>query len=88
MTRRMTADLRIAVTPSLRERLEIEAKRRRRSLSNMARVLLEQGLIHSELTPDPTRKEFEILLEQAEVSRLERKGYELESLNGPQPANV
>ena len=77
MTRRLTAQIRIAVPPGLRERLEIEASRRRRSLSSLIRVLLEQALRISEGTPDPIRDEYEIRLNPVEALRLTKRGYEL-----------
>jgi len=82
MTRKMTADLRVAITPELRGRLESEAKRKRRSLSSLARVLLERALVTSEQTPDPPRNEFGIRLTQKEVRRLEKRGYELIPVDG------
>lgn len=77
MTRRLTAHLQVAVSPELRERLEKEARRRRRSLSGLVRVLLEQALRISEIAPDPVRDEYEIRLNSSEASRLMRRGYEL-----------
>lgn len=77
MSRRLTAHLQVAVPPELRARLEAEAQRRRRSLSSLIRVLLEQALRISERAPDPVRDEYEIRLNPAEASRLSRRGYEL-----------
>lgn len=77
MPRRLTAHLQVAVPPKLRERLEKEAQRRRRSLSSLTRVLLEQALRISEEAPDPIRGEYQIRLNPTEVSRLTRRGYEL-----------
>lgn len=77
MPRRLTAHLQVAVPPALRERLEREAQRRRRSLSSLIRVLLEQALRISERTPDPVRDEYEIRLSPVEAGRLTRRGYEL-----------
>ena len=77
MAKRMTADIRVAVTPDLRARLEKEALRHRRSLSNLVRVLLEQALHASEGTPDPLRSEYDIRLTPKEVAHLEGRGYGL-----------
>ena len=76
MAERMTADIRVAVTPDLRARLEKEALRHRRSLSSLVRVLLEQSLHASEGTPDPLR-EYNIHLTPKEVAHLEGRGYGL-----------
>lgn len=77
MARRLTAHLQVAVPPELRERLKMEAFRRRRSLSGLVRILLEQALLISERAPDPVRDEYEIRLNPTEASRLTRRGYEL-----------
>ena len=81
MSKKLTADIRVAVQPELRERLEREAQRNRRSLSSMTRVLLERALYISERTPGPLRGEYEISLTTTELTRLEKRGYE------PVPAN-
>ena len=77
MAKKFTADIRVAIPPTLRERLEVEAHRQRRTLSGLIRVLLEQSLCTFEATPDPIRSEYEIKLTTAEFARLKKRGYGL-----------
>lgn len=76
----LTAALRVPVTPEFKRRLQVLARKQRRSLSSAVRVLLEESMeLEETLAPsDPRRSEYEIHLTVKQAARMIRKGYDIQ----------
>lgn len=76
----LTAQLRVGVSPDLKQRLKMLARSQRRSLSSAVRLLLEEAMeLEDSLTPvDPKRSEYEIILTVPQAARMVRQGYNLQ----------
>ena len=76
----LTAALRVPVTPDFKKRLQILARKQRRSLSSAVRVLLEEAMeLEEALSPaNPRRSEYEIKLTTKQAAKMIRQGYDIQ----------
>ena len=67
----------VSVPWSLKQRLRTEARRQRRNLSSLVRVLLEESLLLEEALAPTEQNEYEVVLTHKQASLLTKRGYQL-----------
>lgn len=77
MTNNNKTNLNVSVSGDLKQRLWAEARRQRRNLSSLVRVLLEEALSLEEALAPVEHDEYEVLLTRKQASLLTKRGYPL-----------